>query len=383
LRRKTNMNKKHLMLTGLITIAFFNSCKTKNKSDEQALKTNGSIPVYQVKRTNLLITEDYVADIQAMQNVEIRSRVKGFLNKIHVDEGEKVKKGQALFSISDEIYQSELMRAKANTQIAIADAKAAELTMKNAKILVEKGVVNRTEFELAKAKHESLTARVDEAKANQMMAEINLSHAVIRAPFDGIIDRIPYKTGSVINEGDLLTSISDVSFVHVYFKISEIEYLTFMKESSFLDSFKVSLLLADGSVFPDKGFIQTIEGDFEMGTGSIAIRAKFPNKDKVLKHGSTGRIRLESNLDNVLIIPQKATFDIQDKTFVYVLEKDQTIKLKVIEIVGRHKSYYIINDDSLFGRMIVYEGIQNLKQGQLIEPTQISDKQVEDALASK
>lgn len=377
------MNKKHIMLTGLIIIAFFNSCKTKNKSDEQVVKPNGSVPVYQVKRTNLLITEDYVADIQAMQNVEIRSRVKGFLNKIHVDEGEKVKKGQALFSISDDIYQSELMRAKANTQIAIADAKAAELTMKNAKLLVEKGVVNKTEFELAKAKHESLTARVDEAKANQMMAEINLSHAVIRAPFDGIIDRIPYKTGSVINKGDLLTSISDVSFVHVYFKISEIEYLTFMKESSFLDSFKVSLLLADGSLFPYIGFIQTIEGDFEVGTGSIAIRAKFPNKDKVLKHGSTGRIRLESNLDNALIIPQKATFDIQDKTFVYVLEKDQTIKLKAIEIVGRHKSYYIINDESLFDRMIVYEGIQNLKQGQQIEPTQISDKQVESALASK
>jgi len=208
-----NNTMKHLNLffTTLLLAATFVSCSkfaskenTNNSSDE-------SIAVYQITPQSIDLSEFYVADIQAQQNVEVRTRVKGYLDKIFVDEGKFVKKGQLLFGISDDLYQTQLKKAKANTQYTIAEAKSAELTMKNIKLLVEKGVVNKTELDMAKAKYESLIAKVEEAKADEQTAAINLSHALIRAPFDGFLDRIPFKTGSVLNEGELLTSISDVN----------------------------------------------------------------------------------------------------------------------------------------------------------------------------
>jgi membrane fusion protein (multidrug efflux system) len=381
-----NNTMKHLNLffTTLLLAATFVSCSKFASKENTNSSSDESIAVYQITPQSIDLSEFYVADIQAQQNVEVRTRVKGYLDKIFVDEGKFVKKGQLLFGISDDLYQTQLKKAKANTQYTIAEAKSAELTMKNIKLLVEKGVVNKTELDMAKAKYESLIAKVEEAKADEQTAAINLSHALIRAPFDGFLDRIPFKTGSVLNEGELLTSISDVNNMNVYFKVSEKEYLDLMKlspkEGFSANGYQVNLVLADGSVFPNEGKIETIEGDFETGTGSIGIRAKFQNVNRLLKHNLSGKIKLTRKRENAIIVPQKATFEIQDKTFVYILDKGNKVTSKAIKPIKRINEYYLVEDADLAGKIIVYEGIQTIKSGDKINPKQISDKSLKAEL---
>jgi len=378
------MKHLNLFFTTMLLSATIVSCSKFASKENTNSSSDESIAVYQITPQSIDLSEYYVADIQAQQNVEIRTRVKGYLDKIFVDEGKFVKKGQLLFGISDDLYQTQLKKAKANTQYTIAEAKSAELTMKNIKLLVEKGVVNKTELDMAKAKYESLIAKVEEAKADEQTAAINLSHALIRAPFDGFLDRIPFKVGSVLNEGELLTSISDVNNMNVYFKVSEKEYLDLMKlspkEGFSANGFQVNLVLADGSVFPNEGKIETIEGDFETGTGSIGIRAKFQNVNRLLKHNLSGKIRLTRKRENAIIVPQKATFEIQDKTFVYILDKGNKVTSKAIKPIKRIDEYYLVEDTDLGGKIIVYEGIQTIKSGDKINPKQISDKSLKAEL---
>jgi len=378
------MKHLNLFFTTMLLSATIVSCSKFASKEKTNSSSDESIAVYQITPQSIDLSEYYVADIQAQQNVEIRTRVKGYLDKIFVDEGKFVKKGQLLFGISDDLYQTQLKKAKANTQYTIAEAKSAELTMKNIKLLVEKGVVNKTELDMAKAKYESLIAKVEEAKADEQTAAINLSHALIRAPFDGFLDRIPFKVGSVLNEGELLTSISDVNNMNVYFKVSEKEYLDLMKlspkEGFSANGFQVNLVLADGSVFPNEGKIETIEGDFETGTGSIGIRAKFQNVNRLLKHNLSGKIRLTRKRENAIIVPQKATFEIQDKTFVYILDKGNKVTSKAIKPIKRIDEYYLVEDTDLGGKIIVYEGIQTIKSGDKINPKQISDKSLKAEL---
>lgn len=378
------MKHLNLFFTTMLLAATIVSCSKFASKENTNSSSEESIAVYQITPQSIDLSEYYVADIQAQQNVEIRTRVKGYLDKIFVDEGKFVKKGQLLFGISDDLYQTQLKKAKANTQYTIAEAKSAELTMKNIKLLVEKGVVNKTELDMAKAKYESLIAKVEEAKADEQTAAINLSHALIRAPFDGFLDRIPFKTGSVLNEGELLTSISDVNNMNVYFKVSEKEYLDLMKlspkEGFSANGYQVNLVLADGSVFPNEGKIETIEGDFETGTGSIGIRAKFQNVNRLLKHNLSGKIKLTRKRENAIIVPQKATFEIQDKTYVYILDKGNKVTSKAIKPIKRIDEYYLVEDADLGGKIIVYEGIQTIKSGDKINPKQISDKSLKAEL---
>lgn len=378
------MKHLNLFFTTMLLAATIVSCSKFASKENTNSSSEESIAVYQITPQSIDLSEYYVADIQAQQNVEIRTRVKGYLDKIFVDEGKFVKKGQLLFGISDDLYQTQLKKAKANTQYTIAEAKSAELTMKNIKLLVEKGVVNKTELDMAKAKYESLIAKVEEAKADEQTAAINLSHALIRAPFDGFLDRIPFKTGSVLNEGELLTSISDVNNMNVYFKVSEKEYLDLMKlspkEGFSANGYQVNLVLADGSIFPNEGKIETIEGDFETGTGSIGIRAKFQNMNRLLKHNLSGKIKLTRKRENAIIVPQKATFEIQDKTYVFILDKGNKVTSKAIKPIKRIDEYYLVEDTDLGGKIIVYEGIQSIKSGDKINPKQISDKSLKAEL---
>lgn len=297
-------------------------CAAKGEAEmEKAEKM--VVPVVPAVRQDVTLHNDYVAEIHAVQNVEIRARVKGFLEKILVDEGKFVRKGQLLFQINNEEYQAELAKAKANLKSAIAESKAAEVELQRVKMLVEKNVVATTEVDLAKARLAAAQARIEEAQSMESNAKVKLGYTSIRAPFDGVIDRIPMKIGSVIDEGTLLTTVSDVSAVYTYFKVSEKEYLQYMHsaEKGEEGQAKVELYLADGSRYPQAGKVETMEGEFESTTGSIAFRAKFPNPGRLLKHGSTGKINLTNQVDSALIVPQKATFEIQDKVYVFVLDK--------------------------------------------------------------
>jgi RND family efflux transporter MFP subunit len=358
---------RYLFILSLLTFSFACSRQTDQPASKQTIRT---LPVVNVMMKDTVLHHEYVADIQAIQNVEMRARVSGFLDRVYVDEGQEVKNGQLLFKINDEEYKAELAKAKANLQNAIAEAKAVELEAKRLKVLVDKNVVSDTELEVANAKLEAAKARISEARSAQSNASVRLSYTSIRAPFDGIIDRIPLKTGSLIDEGTLLTTASDISEIFVYFYVSESEYLQYVKNKIKKgdQNNQVSLVLADGSEYPYPGTIETMEGEFKASTGSIAFRARFPNPDKILKHRATGRIRLYNRIENALFVPQKSVFEIQDKNYVYVVDANNKVKMRSFKPKIRFSHFYIVESGLQPGDKIVYEGIQNLQEGMQIKP---------------
>jgi membrane fusion protein (multidrug efflux system) len=283
-----------------------------------------------------------------------------------VDEGRPVKAGQTLFSISNKEFNQELLKAKAMLKSAIAEAKTAELELQNVKTLFDKKIVSKTELEKAQANLDAANARIDEAKANEASANINLSLTEIKAPFDGIINRIPFKSGSLIDEGTLLTSLSNNKEVYAYFNVSEKEYLGYTTKKENGKNDNITLLLANGQAHKYKGAVETIEGEFDKNTGNIAFRAKFPNPDLLLKHGSSGKVQLTNDIKNALLIPQKATFEIQDKLYVFVVDANNVVKQRYIVIKQRLPQLYVIESGLSTNDKIIYEGIQTVKEGDKI-----------------
>lgn len=344
---------------------------TGDRQQKYEEKTEYTLPVTEIIARDTVLHHEYVADIQAVRNVELRARVQGFLEKIYVDEGQEVQKGQLLFKINDEEYKAELAKAKANLKSAIAEAKTVELEVDRLRVLVEKNVISRTELDVALAKLDAVNARIEAARSAESNAEVRLSYTSIRAPFDGIIDRIPLKAGSLIDHGTLLTTASDVSAVYVYFNVSEGEYLEYIKSRlnhTASNNNIVRLVLVDGTHYPYAGKVETMEGEFKSSTGSIAFRAHFPNPDKLLKHGATGRIKLANTIHNALMVPQKAVFEIQDKNYVFVVDANNQVRMKNFVPKTRFSYFYIVESGLELGDRIVFEGIQNIRDGMLITP---------------
>ncbi|WAC11964.1 efflux RND transporter periplasmic adaptor subunit [Dyadobacter pollutisoli] len=366
---------KNFQWSFLLIISIFTyGCASKSEGISESRDSILTIPVTELRPQKTELLREYVGDIHAIRNVEIYARVKGYLEEVYVDEGKEVKKGQTLFRINNEEYEAQLAKAKANLQSAIAEAKGAELELKRVRLLVEKNVITKTEVELAEAKLAAVNAKIEEARSEKSNAAIQLAHTEIKAPFDGIIDRIPFKMGSLINEGTLLTTLSDTKTVFAYFNVSENEYLEYVRARGKAAEKEaiVELELSDGTFFKHKGAIETMEGAFDEGTGSIAFRARFSNPEKLLKHGSTGTIRLTNTVDNAILIPQKATFEIQDKSFVYVVNKNNQIKTRSFVPKSRFSTYYVVKSGLESGETIVCEGIQGLKDGATISPKTIS-----------
>ncbi|MFO0488027.1 MAG: efflux RND transporter periplasmic adaptor subunit [Cyclobacteriaceae bacterium] len=309
---------------------------------------------------------EYVADIQSVQNTEIRAKAGGYLETIHVDEGEFVAAGQPLFTISRKQYEQEVLQAEAAVASAVAETKAAEVELKNTRALVEKNIVSQSELELAQAKVEALKARTAEARAHEANARLELSFAQIRAPFAGYINRIPNKTGSLIVEGSLLTTISNNNQMLVYFNVSEREYLDYLSTSSEGKPKEVQLLLANGEVYPFAGQVETAESEFDSSTGNIAFRAKFPNPRQLLKHGATGKIQVSVKLKNALLIPQKSVFEIQDKFFVYEVNDSSRVKMTSVTPSYRLPELYVIERGLSAEARVLYEGIQLVTAGERI-----------------
>ncbi len=351
------MNRVLLLISICVATGILNSCSSKEQERHDVEKFSVTTPLL----TDTSFTKEYVAEIQSVQNVEIRAKVKGFVEKINVDEGQSVKAGQLLFTIRPVEYQAELSKAR-------AEVKKAELEKQNAKILADKNIVSQTEYALASAK-------LDQAKAEEAVANLYVSYTQIRAPFAGIIDRIPFKVGSLIDEGTLLTSLSNNREVYAYFNVSESEYLDF-KDRQNSSGNEVTLLLANGLPHKYKGSIQTIEGQFDKNTGSIPFRAKFPNPDLLLKHGETGRVQRTVALSNALIIPQAATFEIQDKVYVYVVDKNNVVSARNISVKQRLPNIYVIDDGLSANDKILLEGIQSVKDDQKIQAVYIPVRQV-------
>ncbi|MEI3791446.1 MULTISPECIES: efflux RND transporter periplasmic adaptor subunit [unclassified Chryseobacterium] len=340
-------------------------CSQKKEEKEEATVYPVTSPV----KMDTVINKEYVAQIQSVKNIEVRAQEKGFLEKIYVDEGQYVHAGQTLFRIMPQLYQAELLKAK-------AEVEQATIELKNASTLASNNIVSKNERAMAKAK-------LDAANAEMKLAQIHLSFTDIKAPFSGVINRIPLKLGSLVDEGDLLTSLSDNTNVYSYFNVSEPEYLSYQTHAADRGSNQVSLIMANGEILPQKGEIQTIEGEFDNETGNIAFRAKFPNPDKLLRNGETGKVQMTLPVHNALIIPQKATYEIQDQKYVFIIDKNGMAKSRNIKIAYELPDLYVVASGLEQGDKILLEGVQKVKDDQKIQTKFQDPKKVLQSLKLK
>ena len=349
LKKYKIMNKRVTLALIFSTLLMILSCKDKKEEKEETVVYPVTSPV----QMDTVINKEFVSQIRSERNIEIRALEKGFLEKIYVDEGQHVQAGQVLFRIMPQLYQADVLKAK-------AEVAQAEIELQNASTLAKSNVVSINEKRMAKAK-------LDAAKAELNLAQTHLSFTTIRAPFSGIIDRLPLKLGSLVDEGDLLTSLSDNGGIFAYFNVSEPEYLNYQTHSAERGNNQVSLIMANGETFPNKGIIQTIEGEFDNETGNIAFRAKFPNSNQLLRNGETGKIQMTLPLKNALIIPQKATYEIQDQKYVFVVGKDGVARSKNIKVSYELPDIYIVSEGLDVGDKILLEGVQKVKDDQKVE----------------
>jgi membrane fusion protein (multidrug efflux system) len=349
------------------------SCAKTNK--QSSIENLPEIPVYKVIKTNSIIHNKLVARIKAQKNVEIRSRIKGYIEEILVDEGKEVKKGQALFKLSSPDYMADATKAEATLAKTIAEEHSTKLEVERIEMLVKKDVVAKSELTLAQSKLLIAQSAVAEAKAILKNAKAFLAYTTITAPFDGCINLIPYKIGSYINEGDLLTSISDISNVFAYFNVSETDYLKILKakhKGENIPNSTVSLILADGKEYRHKGLVETVTSEIDGTTGTITFRARFNNSEKYLKHGASGVIVVDTEIENVLTIPQKAVLEIQDKNFVMVVNRNNSVSMRSVVLGYRQNNNYIVENGLQANELIVAEGGNSIKDGTLIRPIPLS-----------
>lgn len=349
---------KKMLLSGFAALLCLVSCTTQTEKKEEAGKFTVTEPVV----VDTAFTKEYVSQIRSVRNIELRAQEKGYLQHIYVDEGQFVQQGQLLFRIMPKMYEAELLKAK-------AEAKAAEIELQNTKTLTAKNIISKNEQAVAQAK-------LDQANAEMALAKLHLSFTEIRAPFSGTIDRLPMKLGSLIEEGELLTTLSDNSEMFAYFNVSEPEYLNYQMDVKDRADKTVTLLLANGEPMKQKGKVEVIEGEFDSETGNIAFRAKFPNPDKLLRHGETGKILMTIPLKNALIIPQKATYEIQDKKYVFVVGADSKVRSREITVRGELPDLYVVESGISEHDQILLDGVQKVRDDEKIQYEKLDPQDV-------
>ncbi len=364
------------LMVSVATALLATSCRK-----ESTTVASDTFEVMQPIVQNISYQKEYVAEIQSVRYVEVRSRVKGYVEQLHVDEGQIVQEGQLLFTISSKTYGYELQKAQAAVKNAIADLQSAQLELTNTRSLVEKNIVSKAELKMIEAKVDALKASVEEAEAHKEQAALNVSFSKIRAPYKGIINRLTHKLGSLINEGDMLTSISDNREVFAYFNLSEADYLNYLASNK-EEARHVNLVLANQTRYQHGGNIEIIESEFDRSTGNIAFRARFPNPDKILKHGANGKIIVTEQFANAMLIPQKSTFEIQDKLYAFVMKNDSVIEQRNIVTKMRLPHYYVVESGLKKDETILYEGVQNAKDGNKILPKRVEANTIVSALGA-
>ncbi|MCZ4243215.1 efflux RND transporter periplasmic adaptor subunit [Pedobacter punctiformis] len=341
--------KRIIMLTMVSALLYQTGCTSKKEEKEEETNYTVTSPL----KIDTSFTKEYVSQIKSVRNIELRAQEKGYLQNIYVDEGQSVKAGQLLFRIMPKMFQAELLKAQAET-------KAAEIELQNTKLLSDKNVVSKNELYMAKAK-------LDAANAETSLAKMHLALTEIRAPFDGTIDRIPLKLGSLVDEGALLTSLSDNSQMFAYFNVSEPEYLNYAGAVKEKGKQLVDLLMANNELLKSKGTVETVESEFNNETGNIAFRARFTNPKNLLKNGETGKIQMLVPLKNVLVIPQKATYEVQDKKFVFVVDASNKVRSREISIANEMPDLYVVANGLKEDDKILLDGVQKVKEDDKIK----------------
>jgi membrane fusion protein (multidrug efflux system) len=347
IRAAVGVDSKHLdWLFGGKFKSFF-------QKDESTSQPEQDIVVTSPKITDVMITESFVCQIRSQRHIEVRALEGGYLSTISISEGQAVKKGDVMFQILPVLYKAKLDAENAKAEVA-------KLKYQYTQNLVEKNAVSQNEALLQKAEMAEA-----QAKANQAAAELNFTD--VRAPFDGIVDRLLQREGSLIKEGDILTTLADNSVMWVYFNVPEKYYLHYMATRKEREKDKIELVLADGETFPQAGKINAIEADFNNQNGNIKFRADFVNPDGLLRHGQTGTIKIRRLLKNALVIPQRATFDLLDKRYVWVVDKNDVAHQTLITVKNELEDIFVIGSGLDVSDKIVLEGVREVEEGQKVE----------------
>lgn len=342
---KKNQKMKYSIILASALALVFSACSHKKEKKEEETTIVVTNPV--VKDTTLY--EEYVCQIKAIQHIELRALEKGYLQKIYVDEGQQIQQGQPMFQIMPLVYPAETEKSK-------ADVNYAEIEYENTKILADKNIVSKQELALSKAK-------LDREIADLKISSTHLKLTTVHAPFSGIMDKFNVRLGSLLGEGDLLTTMSDVSKLWVYFNVPEAKYLNYATQLKKDGPLKVKLRMANNELFNQEGRFETIEADFNNETGNIAFRASFPNPDKLLRHGETGIILVPTKVKNAILIPQEATFDVLDKKFVFVVDEKGKVQTRQIIVGVEMPHIYAVTNGLSVNDKIIVEGLRKVKNG--------------------
>jgi membrane fusion protein, multidrug efflux system len=370
--KKDVLNRSMLVIIVLLGLY---SCKSSSANTEASSAI--SAEVVTIGAADASTENDYTASLEGKVNVEIRSQVDGYLEKVYVDEGAYVKAGQPLFKIDEHRYREQLNNAKAALHAAEAAVLNAQLEIDKVTPLVNSKVVSEIQLRTAKTAYEVATANVEQAKALVAAAAINLGYTNVNAPVSGYIGRIPKKAGALISLSDPepLTKLSDVHEIYAYFSLSESDFFSFKDNyagSTLEEKLKnlppVVLVLADNHTYEEQGKVDMIDGQFEKNTGAITLRAVFPNGQGTIRTGNTGKVRLVRSHKDAILVPQAATVEVQDRIFVYTLNKDNKTTRQAITVIGTSGNQYLIKDGVKPGDRIVVSGVDRLKEGVEIKP---------------
>lgn len=354
--------------TGFILFSCGNSQTGKMGDDEFAVAT--------VNETSSNQTISYPATIKGTQDIEVRPQVSGFIVKLYLDEGATVRKGQPLFLIDPTQYKAAVDQADAAVKTAESSLRTMELTEKNKHMLFEKQIISSFEYETAVNNLLSARAALAQAKAQLVQAKQNLDFCTVKSPSDGVIGTFPYRIGALVSASiaEPLTTVSEIKDLYVYFSMTEKELLNLTRAGGTLKEQldkmpAVKLQLADGSMYEFEGKIDAVSGVIDQSTGSVSMRAIFPNTKNVLRSGGMANVIFPYTIQNAIVIPQNATVEIQDKKFVYVLQPDSTVKYTEIQISNLNDGKnFIVTNGLKANEKIVIEGVQQLSDGRKIVP---------------
>ncbi len=383
--QKNQSSKHEKVVASLVSLTImalvFTGCKSSPAAGGGYQMPPPELQVFAVTSAPATTHQEYSASLEGTKDVEVRPQVDGYLDRIYVDEGAYVRKGQPLFHIDSRVYAEQLNTAKAGLATAKANLNNAQINLAKITPLVQNNVVSDVQLKTAQAAYDAALANVEQAQSLVQSAQINLGYTTITAPVDGYVGRIPLKTGSLVGRTTMeaLTVVSEIKEVYAYFSFSENDFLRFKNlyegktiEEKIKKMPPVELVLPDGTVYTEKGKVQTVAGQFDNTTGSISFRAVFPNKDKLLRSGNTGKIRLSQELKNAWILPQESTFEVQDKILVFIVGDSNKVASKPIVVAGKTSNYYFVESGLNAGEKIVFSGIGTLQDGMMIVPKPMS-----------
>jgi membrane fusion protein (multidrug efflux system) len=347
-----------LVIAALLSLAL-TACHRSHGGEGEHHQEHHKIVVTSPQAKDVVVTQPYVCQIRSQRHIEVKALEEGYLEAISVREGQAVRQGEVLFRVVPALY-------KARLDAEVAEAKYARVELENSKRLYDQKFVSDQDLAL-------YAAKLARAEAKAKVAEAELKFTEVTAGFDGLIDRLYQQQGSLVGKGDLLTTLSDNSVMWVYFNVPEARYFEFKSREGksadpsrlvLVDS-RIELKLADGSTFKhDAGNAVTVEGKFNNETGNIQFRSDFPNPERLLRHGQTGTVLIHRTLRNAVVIPQRATFEVLDKQYVYVVDKENVARQRWITVDHEIDDIFVIKAGLAPTDRIVLEGIREIRDGQ-------------------